>query len=134
MTRGVVPTSEIFQNALVKSAMVAPPHDLDCCLDRAALLTQEGIWANLNSCGVPVLPRCQRPDHQRDFRIHAPGATGIHRRRELPAIHCVFHCSVEYGVPARCFRTDDIADGINPDFYTDCYRTALYVWPCFARN
>jgi hypothetical protein len=29
-----------------------PPHDLDCCLDRAALLTQEGSSANFDTSNV----------------------------------------------------------------------------------
>jgi hypothetical protein len=31
-----------------------PPHDLDCCLDRAALLTQEGGFAQLTIPKVPL--------------------------------------------------------------------------------
>ena len=37
--------NEMSRNAFLESAAPEPPppHDLDCCLDRAALLTQEGI-------------------------------------------------------------------------------------------
>ena len=40
---------EILQNAFLKANLWNhPPHDLDYCLDRAALLTQEGHSANLD--------------------------------------------------------------------------------------
>jgi len=34
-----------------------PPHDLDCCLDRAALLTQEGGSANFDTSSLPPTPQ-----------------------------------------------------------------------------
>ena len=43
-------TNEIFQNAFLRVRLWnRPPHDLDCCLDRAALLTQEGSSAGLDT-------------------------------------------------------------------------------------
>jgi len=36
-----------------------PPHDLDCCLDRAALLTQEGNTARVLKClNLTPVPGC----------------------------------------------------------------------------
>jgi hypothetical protein len=44
---------EILQNAFLKvNLWNHPPHDLDCCLDRAALLTQEGHSAGFNTSSV----------------------------------------------------------------------------------
>ena len=42
--------AEILQNAFLKGEpMEPPPHDLDCCLDHAALLTREGHSAILDA-------------------------------------------------------------------------------------
>jgi|GEM_PF-1869099 len=47
--------NELFQNAFLKSSALEPPsHDLDCCLDRAALLTQE-----TNVLRPPLLQTCK---------------------------------------------------------------------------
>ena len=42
----------MFPNALETGSGTTPPHDLDCCLARAALLTQEGSSAAFNTSGV----------------------------------------------------------------------------------
>ena len=46
MTRGVVPKRNVSECILNEYA-----HDLDCCLDRAALLTQEGSLGCAPSAG-----------------------------------------------------------------------------------
>jgi len=51
MTRGVVPKRNISECILNEYA-----HDLDCCLDRAALLTQEGNSANFHTSSVLQIP------------------------------------------------------------------------------
>src|SRR4051812_3732887 len=43
-------TNELFQNAFSNVQLWNhPQHDLDCCLDRAALLTQEGSSADMDT-------------------------------------------------------------------------------------
>ena len=53
MTRGVVPQTKCFRkHSYGVRLRNHPPHDLDCCLDRAALLTQEGSSANFDTSTV----------------------------------------------------------------------------------
>src|SRR6185369_17059892 len=53
MTRGVVPHTKRFRMHSERVRLWNhPPHDLDCCLDRAALLTQEGSPAGINTPSI----------------------------------------------------------------------------------
>jgi hypothetical protein len=64
MTRGVVPKRNVSECILKDAALEPPSHDLDGCLDRAALVTQEGSlrastlpltrnYPTTSICGVP---------------------------------------------------------------------------------
>jgi hypothetical protein len=53
MTRGVVPQTKCLRMHSYRARLRNhPPHDLDCCLDRAALLTQEGNSAYFDTSSV----------------------------------------------------------------------------------